>query len=87
MLDRIEFLLLEAFTSLRRNTWMTFSAVTTSAMALLLLGGLGLAYRGILNFAAELPSKLEIRVILHASLTDEEVGQLDCPVLIAVEMP
>lgn len=76
MLDRIEFLLLEAFTSLRRNTWMTFSAVTTSAMALLLLGGLGLAYRGIMNFAATLPSKLEMRVFVQMDLPEDQVKQV-----------
>lgn len=73
MLDRIEFLLIEAFTSLRRNTWMTFSAVTTSAMALLLLGGLGLAYRGVMGFAASLPSKLEMRVIMAVDLPEGRV--------------
>ena len=75
MLDRIEFLLLEAFTSLRRNTWMTFSAVTTSAMALLLLGGLGLGYMKIMQFAASLPSKLEMRVMMQMDLPQEEVMQ------------
>jgi cell division transport system permease protein len=75
LLDRIEFLLLEAFTSLRRNTWMTFSAVTTSAMALLLLGGLGLGYMRIMQFAATLPSKLEMRVMMQMDLPQEEVMQ------------
>ncbi len=73
MLDRIEFLIAEAFISLRRNTWMTFSAVTTSAMALLLLGGLGLAYRGIMGFASSLPNKLEMRVMLQSELPQEQV--------------
>lgn len=76
MLDRIEFLIAEAFTSLRRNTWMTFSAVTTSAMALLLLGGLGLAYRGIMSFASSLPSKLEMRVMLQYQLPQEQVAEI-----------
>jgi cell division transport system permease protein len=76
VLDRIEFLLMEAFTSLRRNTWMTFSAVTTSAMALLLLGGLGLAYLGIMRFAETLPSKLEMRVMLQMNLPDDQIGEI-----------
>ena len=73
MLDRIEFLLSEAFTSLRRNTWMTFSAVTTSAMALLLLGGLGLAYLGIVRFAEGLAGRLEMRVLLELDLPQAQV--------------
>ena len=66
MLDRVEFMLSEAFTSLRRNTWMTFSAITTSATALLLLGGLGLIYMGILRFSEDLGSRLEMRVLVMA---------------------
>lgn len=76
MLDRFEFLIAEAFTSLRRNSWMTFSAVTTSAMALLLLGGLWLAYKGIMGFASSLPSKLEMRVMLQYDLPDEKVEEI-----------
>ena len=76
MLDRIEFVLTEAFTSLRRNTWMTFSAVTTSAMALLLLGGLGLAYMSMLNFAAGLPKSLEMRVLMQMGLPRDQVEQI-----------
>jgi cell division protein FtsX len=55
---------------------MTFSAVTTSAMALLLLGGLGLAYFGIMRFAASLPSKLEMRVMLQMDLPDERIVEV-----------
>jgi cell division transport system permease protein len=76
MLDRIEFLVTEAFTSLRRNTWMTFSAVTTSATALMLLGGLGLIYMSILDFAQSLPSKLEMRAIMKMDLPDEQVEEV-----------
>ena len=73
MLDRIEFLISEAFTSLRRNTWMSFSAVTTSAMALLLLGGLGLAYTGIMHFAEGLAGRLEMRVLMELDLPEAQV--------------
>ena len=76
MLDRIEFLISEALTSLRRNKWMTFAAVTTSSMALLLLGGLGLAFLSIQSFAASLPSKLEMRVLLDMNLSELEVSQV-----------
>ena len=69
MLDRIEFLVSEAFTALRRNTWMSFAAITTSCMALFLLGGMGFAYKGISDYASTLPSKFEIRVFLKDAKT------------------
>lgn len=71
MFDRIEFLILEAFTSLRRNLLMTFAAVTTAAVALFLLGGLAYAYIGINQFASEVTNKFEMRVWLKDVVTDE----------------
>jgi len=65
MLDRIEFVLGEAFHSLRRNTWMTFAAVTTSAMALFIFGGLGLLYLSVAGFAEGLQSRFEMSVFLR----------------------
>lgn len=76
MLDRVEFLIAEAATSLRRNTWMTFAAVTTSAMALLLIGGLGLSYMAIMRFASTLPSRLEMRVMMPVGLSQEKVSEI-----------
>ncbi|MCH8978538.1 MAG: ABC transporter permease [Armatimonadetes bacterium] len=73
MIDRLEFLLGEAFTSMRRNTWMTFAAVTTAAMALLLIGGLGLAYLRLADYAATLPEKLVIRVFLEMDLPEDTI--------------
>lgn len=64
MFDRIEFLIAEAFTALRRNTWMSFAAVTTTCMALFLLGGMVFAYLGINSYASQLPSRFEMRVFL-----------------------
>lgn len=75
MLDRLEFLVSEAFTALRRNTWMSFAAITTSCMALFLLGGMAFAYRGIAGYAETLPSKLEVRVFLVDKRTDFETKQ------------
>ncbi len=75
MLDRIEFLFEEAFTALRRNTWMSFAAITTSCMALFLLGGMGFAYRGISQYAATLPSRFEIRVFLKEAKTGIETAE------------
>ena len=76
MLDRIEFLITEALTSLRRNPWMSFAAITTSAMALLLLGGLGLAYLSVQRYADTLPSQLDMRVFLELGLPQERVDEI-----------
>ncbi len=73
MLDRIEFFLGEALISLRRNTWMTFAAITTAAMALVLLGGLGYAYTEVNRFAKELTGRFEMCVFLKDSLKGEQI--------------
>ncbi len=72
MFDRIEFLLSEAFTALRRNTLMTFAAVSTAAMALFLLGGLGYTYFRLNSWLHELKKDYQIRVFLKDDLTLEE---------------
>lgn len=76
MLDRIEFVLSEAWVSLRRNTWMTFASVTTSAMALFLLGGIGMAYLALSSFAASLESKFEMSVFMKDAPNQEEIDKL-----------
>lgn len=64
MLDRIEFLVGEAFVALRRNGRMTFAAVSTCAVALFLIGGLGYAYLKISSFGESLTGRFEMRVFL-----------------------
>lgn len=76
MLDRLEFILSEAIISLRRNTWMTFASVTTSAMALFLLGGIGMIYISLANYAANLESKFEMRVLMKDNPTPNEISGL-----------
>jgi len=71
MLDRLEFVLTEAFVSLGRNRWMSFAAITTAAMALLLLGGLGYVYLQIKARADELPSKFEISAFFKDDVSRE----------------
>lgn len=73
MLDRAEFMLGEAFTSLRRNTWMTFAAVTTSAMALFIFGGLGLLYFSVAGFAENLQSRFEMSVFLKDTAKIQDI--------------
>ncbi len=77
MLDQIEFILSEAFVSLRRNSWMTFAAVTTSAMALFLIGGIGLIYFSLSNLATSIESKFEMRVLVKDAPSEDEIKSLD----------
>lgn len=74
MLDRIQFLFGEAFAALRRNTWMTFSAVSTAAVALYLCGSIGYAYRSVSEYAKTLPNQFEMRVFLKANLTKVQIS-------------
>lgn len=64
MLDRIEFLVGEAFVALRRNGRMTFAAISTCAVALFLLGGLGYTYLKVSEFAEAMGNRFEMRVYL-----------------------
>ncbi|MCB8931954.1 MAG: ABC transporter permease [Fimbriimonadaceae bacterium] len=64
MLDRIEFLVGEAFVALKRNGRMTFAAISTCAVALFLLGGLGYTYLKVSEFAEAMGNRFEMRVYL-----------------------
>jgi len=64
VLDRIEFLISEAFIAFRRNGLMTFAAVSTVTVALFLVGSLGMLYIRLAAFADTIPSQFEIRVHL-----------------------
>lgn len=73
MLDRIEFLISEAFASLRRNWWMTFAAITTSAVALFLLGGIGYAYLRTSTYVSRLPSKFTIEAFFKDGTAEADI--------------
>ncbi len=73
MLDRIEFLLSEAFVALRRNGRMTFAAMSTCAVALFMIGGLGYTYMKISEFAESLGNRFEMRVFLKDGTTDDQI--------------
>lgn len=75
MFDRIEFLISEALTALKRNTWMTFAAITTSCMALFLTGGVAFAYKGISDYAALLPSRFEMRIFLKEGVSPTDAAK------------
>lgn len=69
MLDRIEFILEEAIVALRRNGMMTVAAISTSAIALLIFGGLGYAYLSLLAYLGTLQSEFELRVSIEGDLS------------------
>lgn len=68
MLNRIEFILEEAIVALRRNGMMTVAAISTSAIALLIFGGLGYAYISLMAFLGTLQSEFELRVSIDGDL-------------------
>lgn len=77
LLDRIEFLVNEAFVALRRNSWMTFSAITTVAVAMYFLGGLGYLYLEIDQYIASLPGKFEMRVFTGADSSKDDIQNIE----------
>lgn len=81
MLDRIEFLIGESFSALRRNTWMTFAAVTTVCMAIFILGGLGLAFFSFRNVVVGLGQRAEMKVLLLDTLPDRDASLLQGQIL------
>ncbi len=68
MFDRIEFILSEAATSLRRNPLMVIAATVTVAVSLILIGGFGYIYYRATKFAETLPNQFEMRVYLKDSV-------------------
>ncbi|MDI9634716.1 permease-like cell division protein FtsX [Kamptonema cortianum] len=76
MLDKVEFVLSEAFVSLKRNTWMTFATVSTCAMALFIIGGLSFVYFGLAKWAGELEDKFQISVFAADGATPDEIKTL-----------
>lgn len=73
MLDRVEFLIGEALVAMRRNGLMTFAAVSTVAVSLFLLGGLGYVYLRVTDYANTLPGKFEMRVFLKDGTTMDQI--------------
>lgn len=76
MLDRLEFLFTEAFTALKRNGSITVAAITTTAIALFIFGGVGLAYVSLSSYLGALQSDIAIMVPLKASLTTPEAEEM-----------
>ncbi len=75
LIDRVLFILGEALTALRRNLGMTFAAVSTVALSLFVLGGLGLAYLAVAGYARTLPGRFEMRAYLKDGARRADVGR------------
>ena len=73
MIDRLLFILGEAATALRRNLGMTFASVSTVALSLFVLGGLGLSYLAVARYARTLPGRFEMRAFLRDGMGKAEV--------------
>lgn len=73
MLDRIEFVFGEALQGLRRHGLMTFAAISTVAVALYLLGGLGMVYLRVQSFASSLSSQYEIQAYFKDGTTLDQI--------------
>ncbi len=68
MLDRLSFVFGEAIIALRRNGFMTFAAISTVAVSLFLLGGLGYSYMRAVDYARSIPGKFDMRVYLKPGI-------------------
>lgn len=76
MMDRIRFVLHETWESLLRNATMQAAAISTACIALILLGGAGMALYKLDAAASALPSQFEAEVFLTMSATREQALQL-----------
>ncbi len=75
MFDRISFVIGEAMSALRRNGFMTFASVSTVAVSLFLLGGLGYSYMRAVDYARSIPGKFDMRVFLKVGTTNEKISE------------
>lgn len=76
MIDRLRFVLLETWESLTRNATMQAAAISTACVALVLLGGAGMALYKLDAAAQALPSQFEAEVFLKMSATREQAMEL-----------
>ena len=75
MLDRLSFGIGEAMIALRRNGFMTFAAISTVAVSLFLLGGLGYSYLRAVEYAQAIPGKFDMRVYLRPGTSAAKISE------------
>lgn len=73
MLDRLTFVLGEGLAAIRRNGFMAFAAMSTIAISLFMLGGLGYLYRCVDQYSKTLPGKFEMRVFLKDGVKFDDI--------------
>lgn len=73
MIDRLLFILSEAFVSLKRSLGMVLLSIITTAVCLYVLGGLGLVYAGLQQGTKQLTGAMEMRVFFRMEAKPEEV--------------
>ncbi|MFZ4507381.1 MAG: cell division protein FtsX [Fimbriimonas sp.] len=76
MLDRLQFLIFEGLSGIRRNGLMSFAAITTVAVALFLIGGFTYAYWRASGFAATVPGKFDMRVFIQEGVKPPQINEL-----------
>ena len=74
MIDRIFFVIGEALIALRRNGFMTFACISTVAVSLFLLGGLGYSYLRAVDYAKAIPGKFDMRVYLKPGTNSKTIS-------------
>lgn len=73
MLDRLEFVFGEGLSAFRRNGWMTVAAITTSAIALFMIGCMGFIYSSIQGYVGTLTEQFTMRAYLKAGTPYAEI--------------
>lgn len=75
MLDRFEFVFGEGVQGMRRHGLMSFAAISTVAVALYLIGGLGYLYFELQTYASQLSSRYEIQAFLKDGATPQIISE------------
>ncbi len=81
MLDRIEFVIEEAIIALKRNGLVTISAINTTAIALLILGGLAQVYLSLTDVLTKVSKEYELSLSIEGDSTKEEVAKMKKQIL------
>ena len=77
MLDKIEFLIGESLRAFRRNGLMAFAAISTVAISMFLLGGLGYTYFRLQNYAEQtFPSQFTMEVFVKDGTSYDEIKDM-----------
>lgn len=76
-LESMRYIVPDAFHSLQRNGWMSFAAITTMAITLLLCGVFGILLFNVNYAAGTLESDVEIAVFLEDTVTGEALTRME----------